>query len=119
MTLDVRELLIRLRRGQSARAVARELGVARATVQRYQRIARADGLLDAADLPGTAELDRLLAARRGSSQLPDPVFQAAPLRPVIEHLRRRGVEAKAIHQRLCDEHGYEGSYSSVYRFIKS
>lgn len=118
MTLDVREVLVRLRRGQSTRAVARELKISRVTVQRYHRIAEEEGLLEG-PLPSTAELERRLRARRSPTSLPTPAFRAARWRPVIEALRSRGVEAKAIYQRLRADHGYTGSYSSVWRFIRS
>lgn len=118
MTLDVREVLIRLRRGESIRATARELGLSRVTVKRYYRIAQEEGLLEG-DLPATAELDRCLSARRPASSLPTRKFQAEALKPVITKLRERGVEAKTIHQRLCTDYGYTGSYSSIYRFIRS
>lgn len=118
MILDVRELLVRLRRGESVRAIARDLGVARKTIRRYRAIAEHEGLLSG-DLPSTARLDACVRSHRGPSPLKQPVFRAAPHREVIESLMNRGVEAKVIHQRLCESHDYTGSYSSVYRFCRS
>jgi transposase len=37
---------------------------------------------------------------------------------VVEGLLGQGVEMVAIHQRLCRHHGYQGSYSSVRRFVR-
>ena len=116
MTLDIRELVRRLRAGEADRAVARDLGVARKTVARYRSVAAAEGWLEGA-LPPPEEMDRRLAARPTEvdrSRLP---CATEPYRAVIEELRREKVEMVAIHQRLRAEHGYTGSYSSLRRFV--
>ena len=46
--LDIREVLRRLRLGETARQVARNLGLARGTVAKYRRWAEQEGLLAAA-----------------------------------------------------------------------
>ena len=48
MTLDIRELLRRLRCGETDRAVSRALGVARKMVARYREIAQRQGWLEGA-----------------------------------------------------------------------
>jgi transposase len=116
MTLDVRELLRRLRAGESHRRIARDLGVARKTVRRYRDLAKEEGFLDGPLLP-VEELDRRLDERMPESSLPRQVFKAAPYRGVIEDLRRRGVEVAALHQRLKDDHGFTGSYSALLRYV--
>jgi FixJ family two-component response regulator len=45
-TMDIREMLRHMRRGQSNRAVARALGIDRKTVARYRTWATEQGLLD-------------------------------------------------------------------------
>ena len=117
MTLDVRELMLRFRRGQSCRAIARDLCVSRITVRKYRDIAKEEGLLEGA-FPSMSKLDELLRDRRSSSEPPAPSFRAEPFRELIVDLRSRGVEGKAIHQHLVRDHDYEGSYSSIHRFIK-
>ena len=54
--LDVREMLRRLRLGESARAVAKGLGISRNTVREYMSWFEAEALLpgDKAALPGEA-----------------------------------------------------------------
>ena len=59
MTLDVRELIRRLRAEESHRAIARDLEIARKTVARYHRMARKQGWLDG-PLLSTLELERSL-----------------------------------------------------------
>ena len=117
MTLDVRELIRRLGAGQSQREIARAMSVARKTVRKYQRFARERGLLDAA-LPGAGELERQLDRSSGTSGLPEGTYKAAAYYKVIKGLREQGVEMKAVWHRLVEDHGYGGSYSSVYRYIR-
>jgi transposase len=60
--LDVREMLRRLRLGQSARAIAKELGPSRNTVKDYAGRFERAGLLagDPIALPTATELEQLL-----------------------------------------------------------
>jgi transposase len=117
MTLDVRELLRRLRAGQTHRQIARDLRVARKTVAKYRDLAEQQGLLTG-PLPSPAELEGCTAAKVADSNLPCQPFKAVAWQPVIEDLRRRGVEMMAIYQRLRDDHGYLGSYSSLRRYVR-
>jgi transposase len=117
MTPDVYELIRRFRLGQPSREIARELGITRKTVARYRALAKAEQFLEG-PMPAIAELHRRLAGRAPAASLLRPEFRATPWRPIIEKLRERGVEARAIYDRLRHDHGYTGSYSSVYRFLK-
>ena len=59
MTLDARELLRRLRAGQSQREIARDLSIDRKTVRKYRRFALRQGFLEG-ELPKPGELDLCL-----------------------------------------------------------
>ena len=59
---DVREVLWRLRKAQSERAIALDLGMSRNTVAGYRAWATEQGLLDGA-LPSESDLVRLLSDR--------------------------------------------------------
>jgi transposase len=116
-TMDVREMLRHLRGGASDRAIARALQVDRKTVQRYRRWAAKRGLLEG-PLPELGELHELVETTIGSAAPPQNVSTVEPYRDVVVKLRRQGVEIAAIHGRL-KEREYEGSYASVYRFVRS
>ena len=116
MILDVRELIRRLRAGQTDRAIAREMGVARKTAAKYRVLAEAGGLLQG-ELPDAAELERRLNARVSETSAPRQPWKAEPHRTVIEKLRGDGVEIKAVYERLREDHGYDGSYSAVRRYV--
>lgn len=115
MILDVRELVRRVQAGQTDRAIARELGVARKTVKRYRAWAEAEGW-EAGPLPAVEELEARV--RVPASNLPRTPFKALPHRKRIEAWRRDGVEIRAMFQHLQREHGYEGSYAGLHRYVR-
>jgi transposase len=116
MTLDVRELVRRLRSGETNRAVSRALNVARKTVARYREIADEEGWLEGA-LPPVEILDRRLMERMPPCPLPRQAFKAAPYEALIKSLRSRGVGVMALYQRLREERNYDGSYASLRRYV--
>lgn len=115
-TMDIRELIRHVRRGQSNRAIAEALGLDRKTVARYRAWATAQHLLTD-PLPPLGELQRLLEETMASPPPPQNVSSVEPYREVVIKLRQQGVERAAIWERL-KERGYTGSYSSVYRFVR-
>lgn len=111
----LRDLIYRLRAGESERRIARDLKVSRPTVHKYKVWAEGQGYLDPAQpLP---ELATLLAALGPASQPPQIKSTLVPHQEVIEQLLDQGVEMTAIWQRLQENYGYQGSYSSVRRFV--
>jgi transposase len=115
-TVDIREILRRLRKGQSNRAVAKALGIDRKTVARYHQWAAEQGLLQG-PLPPLSELQQLVKETLNTALPPQNVSSVERYREQVEKLRRDGVEMAAIHERL-KERGYTGSYSAVYRFVR-
>ena len=115
-TMDIQEILRRLRKGESVRAVARAMGIDRKTVARYHTWAVEQELLDR-PLPPLGELHRLLEETLKSNAPPQNVSSVEPYRELVIKLRGEGVEMAAIHERL-KERGYSGRYSSVRRFVR-
>ena len=116
--LDIREILRRLQLGQGHRAIARDLGTSRKTVAKYHTWAQAEGLL-VGPLPDAGRLQNVLAATGLEQPPPRTPFVAAPYRERILALRRQGVECRAILERLREEVGFTGSYSALWRFVRS
>jgi transposase len=101
--------------GWSNRRIARELGIDRGTVNRY--VCRAREGPNAANAPtGSGEDGRSKAANAplGSG----PASRSEPYRSIIEGKLDQGLSAQRIYQDLVVDHGFEGSYHSVRRFVR-
>ena len=115
-TMDIRDVLRRIRQGQSDRAIAKEIGINRKTVGRYHTWAQEQGLLDG-ELPALDELQRLVEKSLNNDAPPQNESSVEPYRALVVKLRQQGVEIAATHERLR-ERGYDSSYASVYRFVR-
>jgi transposase len=115
-SMDIRELILQMRRYNSDRAVQRNSGLHRQTVKRYRQWATEQGLLSG-PLPEVAVLEALVQQTLPERPPPQNVSTLEPYRAVVGQLHKEGVEMTAILQRLR-ERGYTGSYSSVRRFVK-
>jgi transposase len=114
--MDIREILRHLRQGHSDRAIGRATGVNRKTVGRYRAWAQEHGLLTG-PLPPQGDLQRLLDETMSAPPPPQNESSVEPFREMVCELRRQKVEVAALYERL-KERGYNGSYSSVYRFVQ-
>ena len=115
--LDIREMVRRLRMGQSTREITRELRCARKTVRKYRKIALSKGWLRQKELPTSKEIGHCLA-ERCAPVLPAALSSVEPYREKVLRLWGDGVEMMAIYEILREENQYRGSYSSVRRFIR-
>jgi transposase len=112
---QVRDIVYRLRQGETERQIALDLRVSRHTVARYRELANGAGYLDTARaLPTDREL---LVALGPVKPPPRSESTVTPYREVVERLLSEGVEQTAILARLREGHGYTGSYSSIRRFV--
>jgi transposase len=110
----LRDLIHRLRLGQSERAIARDLHLSRQTVSKYRELARGAGYLEPERvLPDVGTLVTLLGPPPALPRIPSTV---EPYAALVEELLEGGVEMMTIFDRLR-ERGYTGSYSSVRRFV--
>lgn len=112
------------RRGWSQRRIADELGINRETVARHLR--RADPPSKPANAPPGSEkgggAPELTAAPPGSTADPHPrgsgrVSGCEPWRDVVRAKCDRGLTAQRIYQDLVADHGFDGSYYCVRRFV--
>jgi len=116
--VDVREILRQLRIGESNRQIASRTGVSRRTVARYRKWASEKGLL-ISTLPELEAVDKLL--KEGDLVVPVKVTvsKAEPYRELIEKMiREYGCTGQVIFERLRENHGFDGSYWSIIRFIR-
>ncbi|MDG0834362.1 IS21 family transposase, partial [Pelomonas saccharophila] len=115
-----------LRAGNSQREIERRTGISRHTIRDYAKrfAAQADppqgsncpGVATGsdADPPGQTAPPRPPASPQGAASA---ASLCEPHRAFIEAQLRLGRNAMAIYQELVDEHGFEGRYNSVKRFV--
>jgi transposase len=112
----IRDILQRLRLGESERQIARDMGIARKTVRKYHALAKEKGFLEEAS---TRPDEQVLKEALGPGVLPPKqVSTVEPYREKVLDWVKQGVEMTAIWQRLQENYGYLGGYSSVRRFVR-
>jgi len=110
----IREVIRRLRAGESERRIARDLRISRLTVHKYRTLAADHDWLTAEQpMPDDATL---VAALGPQPRPPRIASSVEPYRELVAQWLDQRVELMAIWQRLCEDHGYTGSYASVRRF---
>ena len=111
----LRDLIYRLRAGESERRIAADLGLSRPTVSKYHVLAECQGYLVAdAALPDDAALQSVLGAAPKPPRQPSTVEVYSE---TVEQLLAQGCEMTAIFARLREDYGYTGSYSAVRRYV--
>ncbi len=119
-TMDLHELLRRLRAGESRNAIVRMMHVSPHTVAKYHRWAEAQGLLSG-PLPDLATLDALRAQTLGAtrSQRHPNESSLEPYRAEVTALLEQGHTAMTIWRLLHGRHPQEftASSSAIYRLV--
>jgi hypothetical protein len=113
--MDLRELLRHLQATTNVSAIHRATGLDRRTIHRYRPWAVAQGLLNK-PLPPLEELQQLIATTLELPPPPQIVSSVVPYGDLVVPWHRAGVAGTAIWHRLR-ERGYQGTLSSVYRFL--
>ena len=116
--LDIREMVRRIQAGDGDRRIARDMQVSRKTVTKYRTWATQVGFHDGA-LPDPETLQARLAETLPVVSPPTVASSVVDFRDPIVAWRREGVECRAIHGLLRERHQFAGSYSAVYRFVRS
>lgn len=111
----IREIIYRIRAGESERQIGTNLGLSRPTVHKYKLLAEEKGYLDVTR--AMVEEEELLRELGPAAKPPKIPSSIEPHRDYVINMLDKGVEMMAIWQRLRDEHRYRGSYSSLRRFV--
>jgi transposase len=113
---EYRQIIVRLRSGNSIRGVARAGFASRTKVKEIYAVAAQQGWLDVSKaLPD----DEVLAEFFGKQHLAS-VTQSSVLsyQQQIEAWCKQGIQSTVIHTALQRNHGFTGSYDAVQRFVK-
>ena len=110
-----RQVIQRLRLGESDRAIARAERVGRVKVAALRECAAQRGWLDPA---GPMPDDASLGAGLGTPQRPPQNLSSVePFREQLLAWHGQGIQATTIHRALARNHGYGGSVHAVYRVL--
>jgi transposase len=116
---EARELIRRLKMKQSGRSIASDLCISRETVKRYKALCEDTGWLLLEELPSVQTIEKAKAAIKKKQSVAHELSSVLPFKPQVEKLLDDStMTVTVIHQRL-KERGYEGSYSSVSRFVSN
>ena len=110
-----RQVLVRMRQGDSDRDIARARLMGRNKAACLRVLAAAQGWLSPeARLPEEADIAAAVGkARRARST----ISSVEPHRRQVERWLEQGVSGTAIHAALCRDYGFSGSYSAVRRMV--
>lgn len=112
-----RQVLLRIRQGDSARDIARSGLMGRSKSAAVRAIGDARGWLDpATPLPDDTALAAVFANKTAPTSC---VSTLLPYRDAITQWIGEGLQGTTIHAALCRNHGYTGSYSAVRRFLQA
>jgi len=110
-----RHVLSRMRLGETDRAIARAGLMGRSKVAALRQIAvREDWLDPKRSLPANEELASLIKARKKDQLQPSLV---EPYADEVTGWWKNGIQGTTIHAALVRKYGFQGSYSSVRRFL--
>jgi hypothetical protein len=108
----------RIQAGDGDRRMARDMQTSRKTVAKYRTWATQVGFHQG-PLPDPATLQARLMASWPVISPPRVMSSVAAFHDAVVAWRREGGECRAIHARLRERHHFTGSYSAVYRFVRS
>ena len=115
-----RQVLVRLRAGDSLRDIARSGLMGRDKLDVLRCVALQHGWLDAnAELADDAAIAAALSGGDGASKprASSTISSVEPHREVVRRWFDAGVQGRAIHAALKREHAFTGSYSAVVRML--
>ena len=113
---EIRQMIQRLRLGESVRHIARSQRFGRATVASIHTIAGEQGWLDPlVPMPDDATLALWFKTPR---KTPQNVSSVESYRDEILTWQAQGINATTMRRALHQKHGYTGSVHALYRFLK-
>jgi hypothetical protein len=120
---EVRQIIQRLRLGETDRSIARTQRVGRRTVAQIRAMAVAQNWLDAASpIPDDATIaahykPSATGQSADTAKTPQNTSTVEPYREDVLNWHQQGIAVSAMRQALSRKHGYTGSVHALHRFI--
>lgn len=110
------QILSRMRLGDSDRDLARAKLIGRKKASQFGLVAAKQGWLDpAVPIPDVAQIAAAIAPRSKPAVAP----LVEPHREQVIAWAEDGIDGTTIHRALIRNHGFNGSYSAVRRFLQA
>jgi len=111
-----RQVIHRMRMGQSDRAIAKTGLMGRVKCRQLRAVASRQGWLDDGPLPDDGQIAEVFETEKKTN----PTRQSLSIehRKRVEKWMAEGIWLTTIYRTLVDQFGFAGSYSSVYRLAK-
>ena len=111
-----RQVVVRMRLGESDRAIAQTGVMGRKKVRSVRQLAKTRGWLEPGnDVPPEIEL---AACFDQSHARPQTTSTVEPYADQVERWHVQNIQGTTIHQALIRKYGFTGSYSSVRRYLQ-
>ena len=116
-----RQILVRMRQGDSDRALAKAGLIGRHKAAALRRLATEQGWLEVDQpLPADTMLSKVLQQQPAASAAgPGRRSSVEPYREVVQTWCEQGIQATTIYQALQRDYGFQGSYCAVLRFVNT
>ena len=112
-----RQVIVRMRMGESDRAIAQTGLMGRKKIRAVRELASTRGWLDPGnDVPPDNELAACFDQSRAR---PQTTSRVEPYADEVKKWAGENVQGTTIHQALVRKYGYTGSYSSVRRYLQN
>lgn len=111
-----RQVIHRMRLGQSDRAIAKSKLIGRTKCAAVRAVAARKGWLDSGPLPDDAQLAAVFEVDKSSNQNQPSLIQ--PHEKKVKQWVEQGIQATTIYEALVTQFGFAGSYSSVRRRVR-
>ena len=110
-----RQVLVRMRMGESNRAIAQSGLMSRNKLRQLKKVAEEQGWLkNEKALPDDSQLASVLIQPRAQSST---TSLTEPYHDDVEKWLKKGIQYTTIHQTLIRKYGFNGSYSSLRRYL--
>lgn len=115
------ELIYQWHQGRSERKIRDSLGVSRKTIRKYKRGLEHFGIGKDQPLPEREELVKLIRFIQDPVIFSQPALEkVAPYHEKIKDwLEESDMRIQQVYRLLCEQPGFDVSYSSVYRYVRS